>query len=71
MIDSKFINRLRTQEVYLWEDENECYIKSVPDGGYFVKFPGGKESPIKADSDTVTRAVAAKKEVSKDKYENS
>lgn len=68
--DNKY-NRFNHEVIYLWEDENELFIKSVPGKGYFARFPGGKEYKIAATSDSVTRAEAAMKEVSKEEYENA
>lgn len=71
MNDIEYFQKFKTQTVYLWEDENQCYIKSVPGKGYFQKFPGSDEKPIDSNTDTVTRAILAKKEVPKEQYEKA
>ncbi len=63
--------RFKTETIYLWEDENEMYIKSVPGKGYFAKFPGKEEGPIAANSGSVTRAIEARKEISKAEYDKA
>lgn len=60
MEKSNYFERFKTEILYLWDAENEAYIKSTPDKGYFVKYPGGTEQQIEASSDTVTRAIHAR-----------
>lgn len=68
-MDKKFIQRLTAQTVYLWEDEQQLFIKSLPgDGGFLAKYPGGEEFKITDDSDQVTRALEAQIEVSEKNY---
>lgn len=63
--------RFKHETIYLWEDESELYIKSVPGQGYYAKGAGKPEYKIAANTDAVTRAVAAMNEVSKSEYENA
>lgn len=73
-MDKKFIERLKTEVVYLWEDEAEMLIKSnpLPGGKYLAKIPpDGPEFPIAADSDQVTRALVDPQEVTEKQYRNN
>lgn len=45
--------RFKNEIIFLWEDENEVYVKSVPGDGYYAKFPGGKEFKIAHGTDSV------------------
>ena len=60
--------RFKTEIIYLWEDEEQVYVKSTP-AGYYAKFPGGKEYPIDQTTNIVTRAIHAKWEVTKEVYD--
>ena len=64
-----YYERLGSETLYLWNDDAECYIKSVPGVGFFIKFKGEDEKPIAADTKTVTMAIDAREEVSKSEYD--
>ncbi len=66
-----YYERFKKETIYLWEDEAEVYIKSIPKDGYFAKHPGKKEFKIASSTEIVNRAIDAKKEVSKDKYDKA
>lgn len=66
-----YYDRFKKEIIYLWNDEVECYIKSVPGHGYFIKFKGGPEKEIPADSKTVVLAIETKQEVTKEEYEKA
>lgn len=66
-----YYERFKKETIFLWEDENEVYVKSVPGKGYFAKFPGKQEYPIAPNTDTVTRAIDAQKEVTEEEYEKA
>lgn len=69
MTDIEYYLRFKRETIYLYNDELECYIKSVPGKGYFAKFKGQMEKPIPAFSKNVTMAIDAKKEVAKEEYD--
>ena len=67
-------NRLQKQIVYLWEDESEMFIKSIPppSNKYIAKIPPwGQEFEIPYYSNQVVRAVAAEWEVTKEDYDKN
>jgi len=66
----QYYTRFATETIYLYNDEYECYIKSVPGVGWFVKFPGQEEGRISASSKNAVYARDARNEVSKSEYEN-
>lgn len=67
-----YYERFTKETIYLWEDEAEVYIKSIPnDDGYFAKYPGKTEFKIGASTGIVVRAIHAKKEVSKAEYDKA
>ncbi len=69
-----FFEKLQTEVVYLWEDEAQMLLKSVPppNGKTLAKIPpDGKEFKIAEDSDQVTRALAAAWEVTKSDYDKN
>lgn len=61
-------NRFKTETVYMWDDENQLYVKSIPGKGYLARSPGGEEYEIPFDSDTVVRAIHSEKEVTEKMY---
>ncbi len=67
----QYWNRFKTETIYLWEDQEELYVCAVAGKGYFAKFKGGKEYKISSSSHIVVRAIHAKREVSKEEYENA
>ncbi len=71
MTDKEYYKRFMTETIYLWEDERETYVKSVPGADCYAKLPGGEEFKIKPDSDLFCRAFYAKKEVSKKEYDKA
>lgn len=75
MSKKSFIQRLKTEIVYLWDDDSDTLIKSLPlpDGRYMAKIPpDGKEFKIAADSDQVTRALIEPiEEVSQEIYDKN
>jgi hypothetical protein len=68
---TKYFQRFRTETIYLYNDEAERYIKSVPGQGYFAKKKGGKEYPVDSDSDTVVRAIHGRVEVTQKEYDSA
>lgn len=62
-------NKYRTKTVYLWEDTEQAFVKSVPGQGFWVKFPHGQEYKTKSDSDIVTRAIYGDQEVTAEQYD--
>ncbi len=63
-------NKYRTKVVYLWEDNEEVFVKSDPKLTYFLaKFPHGQEFKVKSDAEIVTRAIYADHEVTKEQYD--
>lgn len=62
-------NKYRTKNVYLWEDSEQAFVRSQPNGHFFAKFPGGQEYRVDGDSDIVTRAIYADREVTKEQYD--
>lgn len=65
----EYYQRFKTEEIFLWEDENECFIRSHPKDGYFVKFPGSREAPASPMSAAVNRAIDGQREISRKQYE--
>lgn len=73
-MDKKFLRKLKTQEVYLWDEFDELLIKSIPPPKhkYMAKFPPkGQEFEIPANSDPVVRVLVSKLEVPKDTYDKN
>lgn len=66
-----YYKRFSEEVVYLWNDEIECYVKCSPDKGCFMKFKGGNEIPIAANSNTVVFAIDSKKEVTEKEYNDA
>lgn len=70
----EMFQKLKTQVVYLWDDEAQMLIKSTPppNGKTLAKIPpDGQEFKIASDSDQVTRALAAGVEVTKAEYDKN
>lgn len=63
--------RFKTEPIYLWEDQEQVYVRSVPGGGYFAKYKGYKEFAIYHTDHIVVRAIAARQEVTKEEYEQA
>lgn len=61
--------KYRLKNVYLWEDNEGCFVRSEPGGHWFAKFPHGNEYRIEPDSDIVVRAIYQDNEVTKDQYD--
>ena len=70
-IDEEYLTSFSRVSIYLWNDEYECFIKSVPGMGFWAKFPGKAEYPISSDSKIVVLAVFGGQTVSKEIYENT
>lgn len=68
---TEYFNRFKTEIIYLWEAEEEVYVRSVPTEGYYAKYKGCKEYRIESNEHIVARAIHACKEVTKEEYENS
>ena len=70
----EFFDRLNTETVYLWDDESQTLIKSLPppNGKCMAKIPpNGQEFQIPSDSHPVVRALAAAVEVTKEQYDKN
>lgn len=68
---NELFKRLKSEPVFLWEDEAQMFIKSIPppNGKTLAKIPpDGQEFEIASDSDPVVRALAAAQEVSEKEY---
>lgn len=65
----EFIKKLQTETLYLWDDIDELMVKSVPQGGYFIKQIGGQEVPSSFESEVVFRAVHSEKEITRAEYD--
>jgi hypothetical protein len=64
--------KFRTRPVYLWDDLEQAFVRSEPNGGtgvWFAKFPHSNEYRIDPTSDIAMRATFADIEVTKDQYE--
>jgi hypothetical protein len=68
--NQKYYDRFKWEEIFLWNDDIECFVRSHPKDGYFMKFPGGSESSVAYDSNTVVIAIESQKEVTRNEYEN-
>jgi hypothetical protein len=71
---SFIVGKLQKQVIYLWEDESEMFIKSIPppSGKYIAKIPPwGQEFEISHYSHQVVRAIAAEWEVTKEEYDKN
>ncbi|MCG7856678.1 hypothetical protein MD537_06855 [Flavihumibacter sediminis] len=66
----KFLHKLRSEVLYLLEDETDIVVKSLPTGEYFSRYMGGNEGPLEPSSEIVTRAIHAASEVTKKDYDN-
>jgi|GEM_PF-3509655 len=68
-IDENYLLALSQKTVYFWNNEDECFVKSVPGCGYFIKFPGKKEYALNSASNIVMRGIYSGKTVTEDEYE--
>lgn len=63
-----FINRLKTDTIYMKDEQEDCLVKHTPGGGFTVKHRGGSEGTLDAKSDIAMRAVYGMKEVTENEY---
>lgn len=68
-IDADYLTKFSEKVMYLWSDEYECWVKSVPGVGYFAKFTGKAEYSIDGKSDIVMQAIYGGQTVTKEEYE--
>jgi hypothetical protein len=71
MSNISYYERFKKETIYLWNDEAQVYVKSVPGVGYFAKYKKGEEFPVVASSDLVVMAIDSKQEVSRSTYEKA
>lgn len=64
-----YYQRFKTEPIYLYDDQEKTYVKSVPGKGYFAKLKGGKEFSMQYDNAIVIRAIDGKCEVAKKEYD--
>lgn len=64
-----YLERLKTQVVYLKNEFEQAVIRSMPSGVRFVKIKGMKEFQAHPDSALVADAVIDGEEISKSQYE--
>lgn len=69
-VDTRYLTSFSEKVMYLWNDEYQCYVRSVPGVGYFARFPGKAEYQISGKSDIVVQAVLGGQEVTKTVYES-
>lgn len=67
--DEKYFTSLAKKEVYLWNDQYECYVRWIPGEGYMAKFKGKAEYTIDSGSDIVVQAFLAGDQRTKSEYE--
>lgn len=65
--------KYKTRPVYLWEDNEQVFVRIEPDGKMYAKFPHGNEYQIDAKTsegnDLMMKAVFADNEVTKAQYD--
>lgn len=71
MKDKEFFKRFRNETIYLYDDQEETYIKSVPGDECYTKLKGGNEFRITPDNGIVIRAMHAGNEVSKKEFDQA
>ncbi len=64
----EYYKRFKKEVIYLWNDEEEVFVKSVPGAKCYAKLKGGAEFEISPENEVVIRAMAAGKEVGRDEY---
>jgi hypothetical protein len=69
VIDQKYLNKVSSETMYFWNDEDECFIKSVPGGGFYAKFKGIAEYQIEGTTDMVINGVMSGRVATKSEYE--
>lgn len=69
--DEEYLLSFSKEIIYLWNDEYECFVKSVPGMGFWAKFPGNKEYQISGSSHIVVQAVFGSERVAKEVYDNA
>jgi hypothetical protein len=62
--------RFRKEPMYLWNDEEETYLRSDTNV-FFAKKKGGNEFKIDHATKTVVGAINGKKEVPKEEYDSA
>ncbi len=65
----KYLERLGTETVYLYNDLEDIAVKVVGGVGYFVRVDG-EDQKIDVDSDMALQAVVGEHEITKEQYEN-
>jgi hypothetical protein len=65
-----YLKRFKTETIYLWNFQEDIFIKSEPAAGYWAKLPGGKEFKVQGDSELVVRTIFGRLEVTRDEYES-
>lgn len=67
-----FLHRLRTETLYFYDDQEECFVRSDPHTKkYFARRKGGEEFELPYHYHIVVRAVEAQWEVTAEDYYNS
>lgn len=68
-IDQQYLATMAKKVQYYWDDQDECFIKSVPGQGFFAKFKGKEEYQVDDDSDLVMLAVFSGTTATKAEYD--
>lgn len=71
MENNSIIEKIRNQEVFLSIPGEDFVLKSIPNGGYFIKEKGGKEIEAEYSKNPyIMEAIDAGIEISKNEYES-
>ena len=68
MNDIEYWSRFKNEEIFMWNDEEECFVRSEPGVGYFARFPGKKEYKISPNSKIVMMAIDSRNEITRQAY---
>jgi len=69
IVDQKYLAQLSKKVMYFWNDEDECFVKSIPGVGYFVKFKDIAEYQVNGESDLVIKGVMSGEVATMAEYE--